>query len=212
MTMKIVFAGTPEFAAVALKAIHEAGFEIPLVLTQPDRPAGRGMQLQASSVKQYALAHGIEVLQPLSLRMDAKDPQRAQEAQAAHERLALATEASALGVFDWDLATDALRWDAATRAVFGLPSDAPVDIDVFYALLHPDDRDRVGAIVGGALDPVLVMSPPGVGHPWLDHHRGDVVVEGAGHWVQQDSAAAVNTALLDFLSGLDLGLDHDLRS
>ncbi|MCD2518291.1 methionyl-tRNA formyltransferase [Massilia sp. G4R7] len=85
--MKVVFAGTPEFAAVALRALHEAGFEIPLVLTQPDRPAGRGMQLQASAVKQYALAHGMEVAQPLSLRMDAKDPQRAEEARAAHERL-----------------------------------------------------------------------------------------------------------------------------
>jgi methionyl-tRNA formyltransferase len=89
--MKAVFAGTPEFAAVALRALIEAGFEIPLVLTQPDRPAGRGMQLQASAVKQVALAHGIEVLQPLSLRMDAKDPQRAEEAKAAHARL-LATE------------------------------------------------------------------------------------------------------------------------
>jgi methionyl-tRNA formyltransferase len=85
--LKVVFAGTPEFAAVALRALIDAGFAIPLVLTQPDRPAGRGMQLQASSVKQVALAHGIEVLQPLSLRMDSKDPQRAEEAQAAHARL-----------------------------------------------------------------------------------------------------------------------------
>ena len=85
--MKVVFAGTPEFAASALRALHEAGFEIPLVLTQPDRPAGRGMQLQASAVKQYALAHGMEVAQPLSLRTDSKDPQRADEARAAHERL-----------------------------------------------------------------------------------------------------------------------------
>ena len=89
--MKVIFAGTPEFAAVALQALHEAGFEIPLVLTQPDRPAGRGMQLQPSAVKQYALRHGIEVLQPLSLRTDSKDPQRAAEAQAAHQRL-LATD------------------------------------------------------------------------------------------------------------------------
>jgi len=85
--VRVVFAGTPEFAAVALRALHEAGFIIPLVLTQPDRPAGRGMQLQASAVKQYALAQGMEVLQPLSLRMDAKDPQRATEAAAAHARL-----------------------------------------------------------------------------------------------------------------------------
>jgi methionyl-tRNA formyltransferase len=89
--MKVIFAGTPEFAAVALQALHEAGFDIPLVLTQPDRPAGRGMQLQPSAVKQYAVKHGIEVLQPLSLRMDAKDPQRAADAKAAHERL-LATD------------------------------------------------------------------------------------------------------------------------
>jgi methionyl-tRNA formyltransferase len=89
--MKVVFAGTPEFAAVALRALIEAGFEIPLVLTQPDRPAGRGMQLQASAVKQVAVAHGIEVLQPLSLRMDSKDPQRAEEAKAAHARLLATT-------------------------------------------------------------------------------------------------------------------------
>ncbi|KQQ33786.1 methionyl-tRNA formyltransferase [Duganella sp. Leaf126] len=85
--MKIVFAGTPEFAAVALQALHEAGFEIALVLTQPDRPAGRGMQLQPSAVKQYAVAHGMEVLQPLSLRTDSKDPVRAEQARATHERL-----------------------------------------------------------------------------------------------------------------------------
>lgn len=85
--MKVVFAGTPEFAAVALRALHEAGFEIPLVLTQPDRPAGRGMQLQASAVKQYALAHGMPVAQPLSLRMDARDPERAAQAVAAHAQL-----------------------------------------------------------------------------------------------------------------------------
>ncbi|MFT5644161.1 MAG: methionyl-tRNA formyltransferase [Janthinobacterium sp.] len=85
--MKVVFAGTPEFATVALKSLHQAGFEIALVLTQPDRPAGRGMQLQTSSVKQYAQAHGIEVLQPLSLRQDSTDPLRAADAKAAHARL-----------------------------------------------------------------------------------------------------------------------------
>src|SRR5512146_244946 len=85
--MKVIFAGTPEFAAVALRALVEAGHDIPLVLTQPDRPAGRGMQLQASAVKQYALSQGIEVLQPLSLRLDSRDTQRAVEALEAHERL-----------------------------------------------------------------------------------------------------------------------------
>ena len=66
--MKVAFAGTPEFAAAALEAILAAGFEVPLVLTQPDRPAGRGMQLQPSPVKQVALAAGIPVHQPEKLR------------------------------------------------------------------------------------------------------------------------------------------------
>ncbi|MFV2030214.1 methionyl-tRNA formyltransferase [Neisseria sp. S1] len=66
--MKVIFAGTPDFAAHALKAIAAAGFEIPLVLTQPDRPKGRGMQLQASPVKQAALELGLKVAQPASLR------------------------------------------------------------------------------------------------------------------------------------------------
>jgi methionyl-tRNA formyltransferase len=83
--MKIVYAGTPEFAAVALQALHAAGFEISLVLTQPDRPAGRGMQLQASPVKQYAQAHGMPVAQPVSLRLDGKHPEVARQ---AHELLA----------------------------------------------------------------------------------------------------------------------------
>ena len=66
--MRLIFAGTPEFAAEALRSLIEAGHEVALVLTQPDRPAGRGMSLQPSAVKQVALQHGIEVFQPLSLK------------------------------------------------------------------------------------------------------------------------------------------------
>jgi len=68
--LRIVFAGTPEFAAVALRALIAAGHEIPLVLTQPDRPAGRGMQLRPSAVKEVALMHGLPVHQPQSLKSD----------------------------------------------------------------------------------------------------------------------------------------------
>jgi methionyl-tRNA formyltransferase len=82
ISMKIIFAGTPEFAAIALESLHAAGFEIPLVLTQPDRPAGRGMHLQASPVKQFALAHNIPVAQPISLRLNGKYPDVAEEAHA----------------------------------------------------------------------------------------------------------------------------------
>ena len=81
--MKIAFAGTPEFAQVALAHLHAAGFEIGLVLTQPDRPAGRGMKLQASPVKQFAQERGIPVAQPRSLRLDGKFPDDAATGQAA---------------------------------------------------------------------------------------------------------------------------------
>lgn len=66
--MRVAFAGTPEFAAVALEAILAAGFDVPLVLTQPDRPAGRGLALQPSPVKKLAEAHGLPVFQPLTLK------------------------------------------------------------------------------------------------------------------------------------------------
>jgi methionyl-tRNA formyltransferase len=91
LTLKIGFAGTPEFARVALEALHAGGFDIVLVLSQPDRPAGRGMKLQASPVKQFALQHGWPIAQPRSLRLDGKYPD---EAQAAHGTL----EAAALDV------------------------------------------------------------------------------------------------------------------
>ncbi|MEI7430190.1 MAG: methionyl-tRNA formyltransferase [Betaproteobacteria bacterium] len=66
--MKLIFAGTPEFAAQALEAILSAGHQVELVLTQPDRPSGRGMALRASPVKVLALASGIEVFQPQTLK------------------------------------------------------------------------------------------------------------------------------------------------
>ena len=80
--MKVIFAGTPDFAAAALKAIAAAGFEIPLVLTQPDRPKGRGMQLAPSPVKQAALELGLCVAQPEKLRNNAEALQMLKEVEA----------------------------------------------------------------------------------------------------------------------------------
>ena len=68
--MTLIFAGTPPFAAAALEALLKAGFEIGLVLTQPDRPAGRGLRTHESAVKLRAQAHGLALAQPASL----KDP------------------------------------------------------------------------------------------------------------------------------------------
>jgi len=66
--LRIIFAGTPEFAVPALAALIEAGHEIVMVLTQPDRPAGRGMKLKASPVKVLAEQHGLHIFQPVSLK------------------------------------------------------------------------------------------------------------------------------------------------
>ncbi|MFH1044892.1 MAG: methionyl-tRNA formyltransferase [Pseudomonadota bacterium] len=73
--MRLIFAGTPEFAARALVALAHAGHDIALVLTQPDRPAGRGLRLMPSAVKALAQERGLEVYQPASLK-DAQTHQR----------------------------------------------------------------------------------------------------------------------------------------
>ena len=66
--MRVGFAGTPDFAARALAALHEGGYTIPLVLTRPDRPSGRGMSVTPSAVKRYAVANGLSLQQAANLR------------------------------------------------------------------------------------------------------------------------------------------------
>ena len=112
--MKIVFAGTPDFAAVALDAIvdaaPEAGWTVPLVLTQPDRPAGRGMKMQASPVRQLAFAHGIEVDTPSSLR-------KGESAAAAQARLtAVAPDVLVVAAYGLLLPPDVLAIPRGLRA------------------------------------------------------------------------------------------------
>ncbi len=82
--MKLVFAGTPDFAAAALAALIAAGHEIVLALSQPDRPAGRGLQVHPTPVKALAARHGIDVIQPLGLRIGGKYDA---DARLAHDRL-----------------------------------------------------------------------------------------------------------------------------
>jgi len=110
--LRIIFAGTPDFARVALERLHASGFDIALVLTQPDRPAGRGLKLQASPVKQFALAHGIPVTQPRSLRLDGKYPA---DAAAARDSL-LAARAEAMVVAAYGLILPQWVLDAMSAA------------------------------------------------------------------------------------------------
>jgi methionyl-tRNA formyltransferase len=121
--MRIVFAGTPPFAAAALAALIAAapgrGWTIPLVLSQPDRPSGRGMKLTGSAVKQLAQAHGIPVDTPASLR-------KGDEAAAAKERLRAAAP------------------DVLVVAAYGLI--LPQDVLDLPAGLRPDWSQRLTAI------------------------------------------------------------------
>ena len=108
--MRLIFAGTPEFARVALQRLCEVGHAVVLVLTQPDRPAGRGMKLQESQVKTFAREHGIAVAQPRSLRLDgrfADDAGQARQAIADAHADAMVVAAYGLILPRWVL--DALR-------------------------------------------------------------------------------------------------------
>jgi methionyl-tRNA formyltransferase len=81
--LKIVFFGTPEFAVPSLEAVIEAGYEVVGVVTAPDKPSGRGLQLNESAVKKFAVSKGLKVLQPVKL----KDPQFIEELQSLHADL-----------------------------------------------------------------------------------------------------------------------------
>ena len=70
--MRLVFCGTPEFAVPTLRAVLDAGYEVALVLTQPDRPAGRKLEVQTSAVKKFAAARGLEVVQPEKIKNNAE--------------------------------------------------------------------------------------------------------------------------------------------
>ena len=115
--MRVIFAGTPEFARVALEKLHAAGFEIALVLTQPDRPAGRGLKLQVSPVKQWAVTNHISVAQPRSLRLDGKYPDDAQAARIAID----AVQADVMVVAAYGLILPQWVLDTMSRQFFDGP-------------------------------------------------------------------------------------------
>jgi methionyl-tRNA formyltransferase len=97
--MKIVFMGTPDFAVASLNALVEAGFNVVGVVTAADKPAGRGQKLQESAVKQYAVAKGIPVLQPLKL----KDPDFIESLRALEADLQVVVAFRMLPEVVWDM-------------------------------------------------------------------------------------------------------------
>ena len=97
--MKIVFMGTPDFAVASLRALVDSGFDVVGVVTAADKPAGRGQKLQESAVKQYAVAKGITVLQPLKL----KDPIFIEELKSLSADLQVVVAFRMLPTIVWDM-------------------------------------------------------------------------------------------------------------
>ncbi|AOM76359.1 methionyl-tRNA formyltransferase [Pedobacter steynii] len=97
--MRLVFMGTPDFAVASLNALVEAGFDVVGVVTAADKPAGRGQKLQESAVKQYAVAKGLKVLQPLKL----KDPEFIEELKALKADLQVVVAFRMLPEVVWDM-------------------------------------------------------------------------------------------------------------
>jgi methionyl-tRNA formyltransferase len=197
--VRLIFAGTPEFARVALERLHAAGHEIVLVLSQPDRPAGRGMKLQASAVKQFALEIGAPVAQPRSLRLDGKYPDDAAAAQAAiaaAQADAMVVAAYGLILPPWALAAPPLgcfnihasllpRWRGAApihRAIEAGDAETGVTIMQMDAGLDTGDMLLVGPLPIDAQDTTATL------HDKVAELGGQLMVEA----LQQAASGSLN--------------------
>lgn len=185
--MRLVFAGTPEFARVALEALHAAGHEIVLVMTQPDRPAGRGMQLQPSPVKAFGAAHGMAVAQPRSLRLDG---QFRDDAAAAAEALG-ATQADAMVVAAYGLILPAWVLELPRLGCLNIHASllpcwrgaAPIhraieagDADTGITIMQMDTGLDTGAMLAAETVPIAAGDTTGSLHDRLAELGGRMIV------------------------------------
>lgn len=194
MGLRVGFAGTPAFAQQALQAILDAGFEVQVALTQPDRPAGRGMQFTPSPVKQLAVARGIPVEQPLSLRDEA-----AQAMLRAYDLDVLVVVAYGLilpqAVLDMPRhgclnihASLLPRWRGAApihRALLAGDAETGITIMQMNAGLDTGDMLRV------VRTPILPTDTSGTLHDRLAIMGGDAIVASLQHLADDQAAATV---------------------
>ena len=99
MALRIVFMGTPEFAVASLDALVKAGFNVVGVITAPDKPAGRGMKMNESAVKKYALEHNLDILQPEKL----KNPEFLEQLKSLHADLQVVVAFRMLPEVVWNM-------------------------------------------------------------------------------------------------------------
>lgn len=186
--MRLVFAGTPAFAQVALAALAAAGHDIVGVMTQPDRPAGRGMKLQASPVKQWALAHGIAIAQPAGLKLDGRHAQEAAAQQALLR--AWAPEAMVVAAYGLILpawALEAPRWGCLNIHASLLPrwrGAAPIhraieagDAETGISIMQMDEGLDTGNVLRLAREPIHADDTTGSLHDRLAALGGQQIVE-----------------------------------
>lgn len=186
--LRVAYAGTPAFARVALEAILAQGFQVPLVLTQPDRPAGRGMRLQPSEVKQCALGKGIDVLQPAGLRLDGKyaaEAQRAQAQLAAYRPDVLVVAAYGLILPAWVLALPRLgclnihasllpRWRGAAPIQRAIEAG---DAQTGVTIMQMDAGLDTGAMLQSAVMPITADDTAATLHDKLATLGGNLIVQ-----------------------------------
>ena len=192
---RVGFAGTPEFARAALAALADAGHSIPLVLTQPDRPAGRGMKLQASPVKLEAQARGLPVIQPRSLRLDGKYADDAAAAQAALG----AARLDVLVVAAYGLILPAWTLDVARRGALNIHGSllprwrgaAPIqraieagDAQTGITLMQMDVGLDTGPMISTGIVPIAADDTTSALHDRLATLGARMIVDALPGWVR----------------------------
>jgi methionyl-tRNA formyltransferase len=190
--MRLIFAGTPAFARVALSSLLDAGHDVCLVLTQPDRPAGRGLKLQASPVKQLALECGIPVQQPRSLRLDGRFPEDARlarEALVKAQAQAMVVAAYGLILPDWVLSLPPLgclnihasllpRWRGAAPIHRAIEAG---DTETGITIMQMDAGLDTGAMLLVRHTPILPHDTTASLHDRLAALGGELMVQALTH-------------------------------
>lgn len=199
MSLKIVYAGTPEFAATALQALLDAGLDVIAVYTQPDRPAGRGQKLTASPVKQLALVQDIPVYQPLHFKASTPEGLAAQAELAALQPDVMVVAAYGLilpqAVLDIPRlgclnihASILPRWRGAApihRALLAGDAETGITIMQMNAGLDTGDMLRV------VRTPILPTDTSGTLHDRLAVMGGEAIVASLNHLADDQAAAIV---------------------
>lgn len=199
MSLKIVFAGTPEFAATALQALLDAGHQVIAAYSQPDRPAGRGQKLSASAVKQLALTHGLPIYQPLHFKASTPEGLAAQAELAALQPDLLIVAAYGLilpqAVLDIPRlgclnihASILPRWRGAApihRALLAGDTETGITIMQMNAGLDTGDMLRI------MRTPILATDTSGTLHDRLAVLGGDAIVDSLTNLAADQSRAVV---------------------